>query len=341
MDELRSKAGMKDCSRTNSLTPEALRRSRAPFGASKAAATTLAAFTFVLWGLLPVYWKCFSQVPAYEVLAHRIWWSFVFMAALVLVTGRRKELAGQVRELLAHKRKLAGMALAAILLSCNWLTYIWAVNHDRVVESSLGYYILPLLNVLIGVTVLRERLSLWQFLAVLLAAAGVLYLTVGYGSFPAVSLILAGTMAIYGLAKKVTGLAAVVGMTLETALIAPLALIFLIGLYSRGGGYPIGPSPTFLLLVGAGVVTSVPLIIFAFTLNRLSLTVMGLVQYISPTLTLLLGVLAYGEPFTRVHLISFSLIWGGLILFTISRTPPLARLERRLSQSWGGLGRRP
>lgn len=229
------------------------------------------------------------------------------------------------------------MALGATLLSFNWLTYIWAVNHDRVVESSLGYYILPLLNVLIGVTVLRERLSLWQFLAVLLAAAGVLYLTIGYGSFPAVSLILAGTMAVYGLAKKAAGLSAVVGMTLETALIAPLALIFFISLYGRGGGYPIGPSPTFLLLVGAGVVTSVPLIMFAYSLNRLTLSLVGFIQYISPTLTLLLGVFAYGEPFTRAHLISFSLIWSGLILFAVSRTGPLVKLERQVSRCLSGL----
>lgn len=306
---------------------------------SKAAATAVAVFTFILWGILPVYWKFFGQVPAYEVLAHRIWWSFVFMTVLALLTGRSGELVSELRNLWAHKRKLAGLALGATLLSFNWLTYIWAVNHDRVVESSLGYYILPLLNVLIGVTVLRERLSLWQCLAVLLAAAGVLYLTIGYGSFPAVSLILAGTMAVYGLAKKAVGLSAVVGMTLETAIIAPLALIFLITLYSRGGGYPIGQSPTFLLLVGAGVVTSVPLIMFAFSLNRLTLSLVGFIQYISPTLTLLLGVFAYGEPFTTAHLISFSLIWAGLILFAVSSTRPLVGLERRLSRALAGIKR--
>jgi len=307
---------------------------------SQTKATTLATLAFVLWGILPVYWKCFSQVPAYEVLAHRIWWSFVFMVALVLITGRTRTLADEVRGLVAQKRRLAGLALGATLISFNWLTYIWAVNNDRVVESSLGYYINPLLNVLIGVTILRERLSLWQFLAVLLAAVGVLYLTVNYGSFPAVALILAGTMSVYGLTKKVTGLSAVVGITLETALIAPLALIFFITLYTSGNGYPAGFNPTFLLLVGAGIVTSVPLIMFAFSLNQLSLTVMGVIQYVSPTLTLCLGVFVFNEPFTRTHLISFGFIWGGLILFTIARTPPLVQLERHISRRLAGFKNR-
>lgn len=307
---------------------------------SQTRATALAALAFVLWGILPAYWKSFNLVPAYEVLAHRIWWSFVFMVALVLLTGRAGSLINEVRGLAAHKRKLAGLALGATLISLNWLTYIWAVNNDRVVESSLGYYINPLLNVLIGVTVLRERLSLWQFLAVLLAAAGVLYLTVNYGEFPAVSLILAGTMSAYGLTKKITGLSAVVGMTLETALIAPIALIFFIVIYSSGNGYPIGLNPTFLLLAGAGIVTSVPLLMFAFSINRLPLTVMGIIQYIAPTLTLLLGIFVYNEPFTKAHLISFGFIWGGLILFTIARAAPLVRLERRLSRKLAGGKRR-
>lgn len=307
---------------------------------SRTAATVTAFSAFVLWGVLPVYWKCFGLVPAYEVLAHRIWWSFVFMVLLVLVSGRAARLAGEARELWADKRRLAGLALGAVLISLNWLTYIWAVNHDRVVESSLGYYINPLLNVLVGVLVLRERLSLWQFMAVMLAAAGVVYLTFNYGSFPAVALMLAGSMTIYGLTKKATALSAVSGLTLETALTAPLALAFLLIIHSRGGGYPVGPSPTFLLLVGSGVATSVPLIMFAYSLNRLPLSLMGVIQYISPTLTLLLGVFAYGEPFTRAHLIAFAFIWSGLLLFSVSRTPPLARLERRLSGRLARLKRR-
>ncbi len=266
--------------------------------------------------MLPVYWKLFGGVPAHEVLAHRVFWSFIFLVGLVLATRRWPTLRREARELLNHRRRLLGLAVGAVLISCNWVTFIWAVNHDRVVESSLGYYINPLLNVLIGVTVLRERLSVRQFVAVLLAAAGVLHLTLHHGSLPVVALILAGTMSVYGLTKKVTGLSAMVGMTLETALIAPLALVFFITLYSRGQGLPPGLSPTYLLLVASGAVTAVPLIMFAYSLNRLSLTVIGIIQYISPTLTLLLGVFLYHEPFTTVHLVAFALIWSGLLLFT-------------------------
>lgn len=288
----------------------------------------MAIVTFVLWGVLPAYWKIFGDVPALEVLGHRVLWSFVFTLILIAVTGRLGELTETVRRLLKERKKLAGLVLASVLVSSNWLTFIWAVNHDLVVESSLGYYINPLLNVLIGVTVLRERLSLWQAGAVLLAFAGVLYLSLSHGSVPVVALILAGTMSVYGLVKKTTGLSALIGMTLETAVTAPAALFYFIVLYSGGQGYPISFSPVFTALLGAGVVTSTPLIMFAYSLNRLPYSLIGIIQFISPTLTLLMGVFIYGEPFTRAHLISFTFIWSALIIFTVARTAPMLRLER-------------
>ena len=294
----------------------------------------VALFTFFLWGVLPVYWKIFGDVPALEVLGHRILWSFVFTLTLIIISGRWADLAASVKRIMADKRKLAGLLLGSVLISFNWLTFIWAVNHDLVVESSLGYYINPLLNVLIGVTVLRERLSLWQGAAVFLAFAGVAYLSYNHGSVPVVALILAGTMSIYGLVKKVTGLSALIGMTMETAITAPAALVYFIVLYSGGGGYPISFSPVFIALMGAGIVTSVPLVMFAYSLNRLTYSLMGIIQYIAPTLTLLLGVFVYNEPFTRAHLIAFAFIWSALILFTVAKTRPLVRLER-------GLLRRP
>ena len=168
----------------------------------------------------------------------------------------------------------------------------------------------------------------------MLAFTGVAYLSYAHGSVPVVSLILAGTMSIYGLVKKITGLSALIGMTMETAVTAPVALVYFIVLYSGGGGYPVGFSPVFIALLGAGVITSVPLVMFAYSLNRLTYSLMGIIQYISPTLTLLLGVLVYGEPFTKTHLIAFIFIWSALALFTMAKTAPLARLER-------GILRRP
>jgi len=297
-------------------------------------ALATAIMAYVLWGILPVYWKFFGAVPAYEVLAQRIFWSFFFMVVLVLVTGRARGLLGEIKLVAANRRKLICLFIGALLISCNWLTYIWAVNHDRVVESSLGYYISPLLQVLMGVAIFRERLSLWQFLAVVLAAVGVIYLTVHYGSFPTVAVILASTITAYGYCKKVTGLTAINGMTMETAVTAPLAAVFLGFLYSRGQLYPVGLTPTFLLLMGTGVITAIPLIMFAHSINRLQLTLLGIIQYISPTLTLLLGVFAYSEAFSRVHLIAFAFIWSGCALFTAARTEPMAKLERLMSRGF-------
>ncbi|MDR1044467.1 MAG: EamA family transporter RarD [Candidatus Adiutrix sp.] len=298
-------------------------------------ALALAVGSSAMWGLLPAYWKLFSDVPAYEVLAHRAFWSFIFMAFMVTMTGRGAALRQEVRVLAARRRKIVFLVAGAIIVCFNWLTYIWAVNHDRVVESSLGYYISPLLNVLTGVILLRERLSLWQFLAVLLAAAGVLHLTVNYGSLPLVSLFLAGSITVYHLCKKITGLSAISGMTLETALIAPAALIFIAYLQISGQGRPIAWSPSFLPLAGTGAVTAIPMIMFAYSINRLPLTIIGLSTYVSPTIMLLLGVFVYRETFTRAHFIAFGLIWGGLLLFSLAKSPPLAALERRLGRAWG------
>lgn len=295
--------------------------------------------TFVFWGLMPIYWKALHMVTPYEILGHRVLWSFVFMTALVAATGRMKGLLADAAQLVKSYKRAGCLILGAILISANWGVFIWAVAIGRVVETSLGYYINPLLNVLVGVTILRERLSMWQFIAVLLAAMGVIYQTVNFGSFPWVAIFLAGSMVSYSLCKKGAGLSAISGMTLETAISAPVALFFFIKLYSGGGGYPIGPDPVFLMLIGAGVVTAVPLIMFAYCLSRLPLSVIGIVQYLAPTLTLLLGVFAYGEAFTRTHLISFTGIWSALVLFAVAKSGPMVRLERRISAFLGS--RRP
>lgn len=282
------------------------------------AAVLVAVFTYGLWGVLPVYWKLFGGLPAYEVLAHRVVWSFVFLVLLVLATGRARGLTGEVRQLLGRRRRLLYLLAAAVLVSLNWLTFIWAVNHDLVVECGLGYYICPIFNVLAGVVILRERLSGWQWAAVFLTALGVLVLALHHGSFPAVAFVLASSFALYSLCKKMVGLTAVNGLTLETGLISPAALGFLLYFSHNGQALPPSLSPTFLLLMGAGLITSVPLVMFAYSVNRLPLSTIGLIQYLSPTLTVLLGVLVYGEPFTRAHLVSFGLIWAGLAVFSLA-----------------------
>ena len=291
--------------------------------------------TFTFWGLMPVYWKLLETVPAYEIVGHRIFWSFIFMSLLVLVTGRCRESIKETRQLLTNRRKTFFLILGSVLISLNWLTFIWAVNNGRLVESSLGYYINPLFSVLAGVLVLRERLAMWRFVAFLLAAIGVTYLTVNSGSFPWVALVLATSMTSYSLCKKVTGLSAICGMTLETAVIVPFALMFFLHLYSQGAGWPIGLNLPFFLLIGGGVMTAIPMLAFAYSLNSLPLSVVGLIQYISPSLSLLLGVLAFGEAFTRAHLIAFSLIWVALTLFSVAGTSPMVRLERKISNFLG------
>ena len=285
---------------------------------------------FFIWGFLPAYWKYLDTVPALQILAHRIFWAFVFLIILVAVSGRVRRLRNEISALLANRKKKIGIGLAAVFITLNWGLFIWAVNDGRLVETSLGYYINPLVNVLVGVTVLRERLSLWQFLAVVLAAIGVIYLTADYGSLPWVALTLATSMTFYSLCKKTAGLTAINGLVVETAILAPLAGLYLVMVYAQGHGYPPGPTPKFLMLLGAGVATAVPLLFFAHALNRLSLTVMGIIQYLSPSISLVLGVVVYGEAFTPAYQVAFGFTWAALILFTTARLPFMVKLENYL-----------
>ena len=287
---------------------------------------------FCMWGTFPVYWKAMAEVPPLEIMAHRILWAFIFMVGLVLVSGKFGALRAETKMILKSRKKIICLVAASVLLTCNWVVYIWAVNDNRIVEVSLGYYISPLGNVFLGIVIFRERLSRWQFFAVALATIGVLYLTLAYGSFPYVAIFLAITFSIYGMCKKITGLSAVSGMTLEMVIMAPIVLAFFYWLYSQNIGYPLQLwSPMFFLLAGSGIITAVPLIMFTYSLSRLPLTFVGLIQYVSPTLTLLLGVFVYGEIFTRNHMIAFIFIWSGLVLFTTAQTTTLARLERYIT----------
>lgn len=285
---------------------------------------------FLTWGILPLYWKILQQVPALEILGHRILWSFLFVSCLLLSKGRFKNLARVISD--CSQRNV--VFLGAILISANWFIYIWAVNAGRVVEASLGYYINPLLNVFLGMFVLKERLNLWQFISLLLAAAGVSVLTIQYGNIPWVALSLALSFGLYSLVKKMTSLDSLTSLTLETAFLTPLALCYLILLQVRGtGSFGVSNFYIAFLLMCSGVITALPLLWFSQGAKKIRLSTIGFLQYLSPSISLFLGVFIFKEPFTRTHLISFGLIWCALALYGLSQTSFLPRLQPGFLQS--------
>jgi chloramphenicol-sensitive protein RarD len=268
---------------------------------------------YSLWGVLPVYWKALQTVPAPQILAHRILWSFVLLGALMFLRREWRVLWNST-----NGRTLVVYGVAAAVLSVNWLTYIWAVNAGRIIETSLGYFINPLVSVLLGVVCLRERLRRAQWLAVGVAAVGVSYLTWRHGSVPWVALVLAGSFALYGFLKKQAPLGALHGLTLETAMLWLPAVAFLGWQEAQGvGRLGHGALGTNLLLVLTGVVTALPLLLFAAAARRISLSTIGLLQYLAPTCQLAIGVWVYREPFDRARLVGFVLIWSALALYTL------------------------
>jgi len=272
----------------------------------------IGAYTF--WGLLPIYWKALQQVPAPEILANRMVWSLIFVAALLFVRRHWSWL----RPALHNRRVLLTYFATSTLLAINWFTYIWAVNAGYIIETSLGYFINPLVNVLLGVLFLRERLRIAQVLALSLAAGGVVYLTVIYGAFPWIAITLALTFGFYGLLRKTGSLDSTEGLSLETALYFIPALSYLLFLNANGSGSFANSDPrTTLLLAGTGVVTGVPLLLFGAAARRITMTNLGLLQYIAPTMQFLLGVFVYNEAFSRVQLIGFVFIWLALIVYSI------------------------
>jgi chloramphenicol-sensitive protein RarD len=264
------------------------------------------------WGLLPIYWKFLGISPAVEVLSHRMIWSAVFLILILLVQGRLADLIALLRQ----PRRVGVLFLTASLLSVNWGMYIYGVNSDQVVEASLGYYINPLVTVLMGFVFLKERLHPLQWLAVALAAAGVGYFIVQLGTVPWIALGLAITFACYGLLRKTTPVAPLVGLAVETLLITPFTLAFVSYLGITGQGHFGQTIPLTLLFMGAGVATSLPLLWFNTAAKRLPLATLGFFQYLAPSIALLLGVLVYREPFTPTHLITFGCIWTALTLYT-------------------------
>ncbi|GAX89432.1 EamA family transporter RarD [Effusibacillus lacus] len=270
---------------------------------------------YLLWGVLPLFWKLLQMIPSDEILSHRIVWSFVFVMLIVAVSGRSNEF----KSLFVHRKVLLALLLASVLISGNWFIYIWAVNHDYVIEASLGYYINPLLNVALGMIVLKERLTLPQWVAILLAATGVAILAVEYGKVPWIALLLAISFAIYGLVKKMAPVDAMVGLAFETAMSTPAALIYLMLLQTKGiGALGHSSAEVTVYLLLSGIATTLPLIWFAQGAKRIPFSMLAFIQYLSPTISLLLGIFVFHEPFTAIHLISFSFIWAAIVIYTLS-----------------------
>lgn len=280
---------------------------------------------YLTWGLFPAYWKQLAGVPSLHVVSHRVIWSFAVVAILLSQSRRWPEF----RLALADRRTFWPMLLSTALISCNWLLFIWAVNSGHVTQGSLGYYINPLLNVLLARVFLGERLSRVRLAAIAVAGAGVLNLTIALGEFPWVALTLASTFALYGLVKKVAPVEPLTGLAVETFLAMPVAIGWL-AWSAHASSLPVfaGTTRETLFLLGAGLATALPLLWFAVGAKRLPYATMGIIQYVAPTCQLGLAVLVYGEPFTRQHAITFVLIWAAVILYAADGFRSAARASR-------------
>ncbi|WP_345239232.1 EamA family transporter RarD [Pontibacillus salipaludis] len=277
------------------------------------------ASAYILWGILPIYWKMIQEMPAFEILGHRIIWSCLFMFGVIVILRKSKPFKQEVKRIFTNKKQVIGISLASITISINWVTYIWAVNTDHVVEASLGYYINPLVSIFLGMLVLKESFNKAQWLAILLAAVGVTYMTWNFGSFPWIAILLAFSFGSYGLLKKMVNVGAVFGLTIETLLVTPIALLYLFSQQAGSFGEIEWLSMTSFYVFGAGIVTAIPLLLFSSGAKRIPLSLVGFLQYFAPTIMLIIGVFLYNEPFTHVHMIAFSFIWSGLAIYTITR----------------------
>ena len=275
---------------------------------------------YVLWGILPVYWKVLELVSPFEILSSRFMWSCVFVFLLIIFQKKWPLFTKEVKQVFSNVKTGAAMVAAGITISFNWGTFIWAVNNGHIVETSMGYYINPLVSILFAVVFLRERLDKMQLAAITCAFIGVASMVYSFGKIPWVSLTLAFTFALYGLLKKILPVSALTSIMLETLLITPLALVYEYSLWQQGVSfYASGNLQVIMMLTGAGVVTAIPLLLFTAGARLLPLKIIGFLQYISPTLTLLIGIFVYNEAFTASHLLAFGWIWAALLLFIVSQ----------------------
>jgi chloramphenicol-sensitive protein RarD len=268
---------------------------------------------YVLWGFFPIYWKLLHGINAFQLISHRIIWSFVLLMIVILATRQFADFRATARS-----KNLWVYLVAALLIGVNWTLYVWAVNENYIVETSLGYFINPLISVLLGVLFLRERLRISQWIPVILAALGVTYLTFVYGRLPYIALALAFSFGVYGLVKKLSPLGSLYGLTVETGILFLPAVGYLLFAEANGNGAFLHTGViSDLLMVGAGLVTTIPLLLFASAARSVPLWVVGLLQYIAPTLQFLIGVFIYKEPFSHNQLIGFGIVWIALVIFLV------------------------
>ena len=283
---------------------------------------------YFVWGIVPLYWTQLASIDAVELIAHRHVWSLVFLIGLIVWQGG----FGEVRDALRTPRGVGINLVSALLLTGNWLVYVWGVNTGHVIDCSLGYFLVPLVNVAAGRFVLHEHLRPAQWAAIALAAVGVGWMIVQLGRPPWIALALAGTWGAYSLMRKQSRLGSITGLTLETLLLAPLAVGFLLWQHRSGAG-ALGrvDARTHLLVLSSGVITAIPLLLFAYGARRIRLSTLGLLQYVAPTVQLSLGIWIYHEPFPRARMISFAFIWIGLALYTADN---LWQQRRVLRAAW-------
>lgn len=269
-------------------------------------------FSYFAWGVMPLYWKALAGVPATQILSHRVVWAFAFNFVMLSVLRRWT----WVRSVLTDRRLLVLLAASSVSLSLNWLIYIWAVNSGHLVESSLGYFMNPLVNVALGVLVFKERLRPGQWAAIAIAAAGVGYMTIRSGAPPWIALALAASFGVYGALRKTARLDSLEGLTAETAIVAPFAAAWLLYANAAGDGAFGASALQTILLIAAGALTAVPLLLFSVGVRNLPMSTLGILQYVSPTLQFLLGAFVYHEPFDDVRMVGFAAVWIALAVYT-------------------------
>ncbi len=273
----------------------------------------IASGAFLIWGLSPIYFKILAHVPAFEIILHRMVWSFLFLLSLVIFTGRWKEFSAAI----ANRRTLLILIGTTLLVSGNWFVFIWAINSGKILQTSLGYFMNPIVNVLLGMLFLKERLRPAQTASVILATAGVFYMTVEVGALPWISLFLAISFGFYGLIRKTATVNALIGLTVETLLLFFPASAYLYYLYTQGtGAFYSQNVTTDLLLMGTALVTAVPLLLFTSGARRINFATLGMLQYIAPSSTFILAVFIYNEPFQTAQIRTFILIWLSLIIYS-------------------------
>lgn len=272
-----------------------------------------ALFAYTIWGLFPLFWRLLQAIPAAQITAHRVIWSWLVLMIVIVLTKQWREL-----RTVTTRRVLANYTIAAVLISINWVVYIWAVNANHIVETSLGYFINPLFSVFLGTVFFKERLRPWHWLSLFFATGGVIYLTYDYGRVPWIALVLAATFSLYGLVKKTAPLKSLFGLTLETAVLVIPALAYLALCEQNGTGTLLHIDlHTYLLLGIAGIITAGPLLMFASAAQRIPLTLIGILQYIAPTIQILLGIFFFREPFSATQLTGFSMVWIALAIFMV------------------------